>query len=161
MTKGAVIALPLIVALVSACSGGDPSIADQLGDSIFGEAPPVPEIDTDAAIEGRVVYQANCSQCHGADLEGADDWMTADEQGRLPPPPMDSSGHTWHHSDQLLADIIANGSPDPSSAMVGFGDRLSAAEIAAILAFFKTRWGPDERRFQWTVTWQELERAAP
>ena len=147
--------------LAASCSAGQATVADQLGDSIFGEPPPVPNIDMAAAADGEVLYQAHCAVCHGSNLEGAADWMISDDQGRLPPPPMDSSGHTWHHSDQLLTDIVLNGSPDPESAMRGFEDRLSDGDIAAILAFFKTRWGTDERQFQWTVTWQELQWATP
>jgi len=87
--------------------------------------------------------------------------MISDEQGCLPPPPRGSSGHTWHHSGQLLTDTITNDSRDPESAMSGFDDRLSDDDIAAILAFLKTRWGTDERQFRWTVTWQERQWATP
>ena len=158
MSRTPVIASVVLATLLSACASEQPTVAEQLGESIFGEAPAIPEIDRAAAAEGEVLYRANCAVCHGADLAGAPDWRVPDEKGRYKPPPMDSTGHTWHHSDQLLTDIVLNGSPDQKSAMRGFSDRLSTDDVAAILAFFKSRWGPDERRFQWTVTWQESQR---
>jgi mono/diheme cytochrome c family protein len=70
---------------------------------------------------------------------------------------MDSSGHTWHHSDHLLTEIVTNGSPDRRNAMHGFDERLSDDDIAAILGFLETRWATDERQFQWTVILHELQ----
>ncbi len=75
-----------------------------------------------------------------------------DANGVYPAPPHDASGHTWHHPDALLLEIIANGGSSPTSAMPGFGDKLSDQEMAAILAFIKSHWGPDELEFQAEVT---------
>jgi mono/diheme cytochrome c family protein len=68
--------------------------------------------------------------------------------GSLRPPPQDSSGHTWHHSDQLLVQIISEGSDFDKSTMPPFGLVLTEDEIRSILDFLKSTWGPDERRFQ-------------
>ena len=32
-------------------------------------------------------------------------------------PPHDSSGHTWHHSDQILLELIRGGSDFPQARM--------------------------------------------
>ncbi len=97
-----------------------------------GEAPAIPEIDQAAAADGEMLYQANCAVCHGADLAGAPDWKVPDENGQYKPPPMDSSGHTWHHSDQLLTDIVLNGSPDEKSAMRG----IYPSSLSYLIYFF-------------------------
>jgi len=68
--------------------------------------------------------------------------------------PYDASGHTWHHSDHLLLEIVAQGSEFPQCQMPIFGDQLSDEEIQAILEYIKKWWGPEERAFQWQVSWQ-------
>ena len=55
----------------------------------------------DDAVAGQVLYQENCASCHGANLEGEPDWRSPKEDGRLPAPPHDETGHTWHHGEGL------------------------------------------------------------
>lgn len=110
---------------------------------------------TNAVVErGGELYQANCASCHGADLSGAPNWKTPNEDGTYPAPPHDSSGHTWHHSDRVLIDIIRDGSDLPQSRMPAFGERLTDEDIGAILAFIKSSWGPQEEKYQSQVTEQ-------
>lgn len=51
---------------------------------------------------GERVYRQHCAACHGAQLQGPPDWRTPGADGRLPAPPHDANGHTWHHPDALL-----------------------------------------------------------
>ena len=102
---------------------------------------------------GRQVYLQNCASCHGANAEGASNWMEPDARGNLPPPPHDDTGHTWRHSDAELAEIIRDGMRDifnktPELTMPPFEDRLSDAEITAVIAYFKSLWSEEHRRFQ-------------
>ena len=112
----------------------------------------VPSLDSAAVAHGAEIYSAYCAACHGADLAGAEDWKTRNADGSFKPPPQDSSGHTWHHSDQLLIDLISNGVEFPESRMPTFGDVLTASEIRAVLEFFKSNWADEERAFQWEMT---------
>lgn len=115
--------------------------------------PPVPTLNPAAVAQGGSLYARNCAKCHGANLEGAPDWKRPLADGSYPPPPHDNSGHTWHHPDSLLARIVANGGdPAYNSKMPAFGAELSDKEISAILEFIKSKWGADERQFQWWVT---------
>ncbi|MFD1912618.1 MULTISPECIES: c-type cytochrome [Paracoccaceae] len=54
---------------------------------------------------GQQLYADNCASCHGASLEGQPDWRRRLDTGRMPAPPHDDSGHTWHHSDRMLFQI--------------------------------------------------------
>ena len=65
--------------------------------------------DASVLATGAVVYQKHCAACHGAHLEGQPRWRERDAQGRMPAPPHDASGHTWHHPDRLLFDITKQG----------------------------------------------------
>lgn len=119
--------------------------------------PPAPTFDAAQVSQGRQVYQANCAVCHGAKAEGAPNWMTPDATGNFPPPAHDDSGHTWHHSDRVLYEMIRDGMSDPLRPnsplrMPAWGNRLSDAEIRAVIAYFKSLWSPENREFQWEQT---------
>lgn len=101
--------------------------------------------------EGAAIYAQQCAACHGVDLEGQPNWRQMDENGRLPAPPHDETGHTWHHSDALLFAITkfgtakAAGLEDYESDMPAYEGVLTDAEIVAVLSFIKSRW-PSEVR---------------
>jgi mono/diheme cytochrome c family protein len=93
---------------------------------------------------GSAIYAANCASCHGDQLRGQPSWKERKPDGKLPAPPHDATGHTWHHPDQQLFDIIKRGVaaivPNYQTDMVGFGDKLSDPDIWAVLAYIKSRW---------------------
>ncbi len=70
---------------------------------------PLSTLDPPLLSQGATLYQQYCATCHGANLEGAPDWKKPLADGSLPPPPHDDSGHTWHHPDFLLLQIMAQG----------------------------------------------------
>ena len=94
---------------------------------------------------GQRIYSEHCASCHGVDLEGEQNWRSLKASGRLPAPPHDETGHTWHHPDWQLfritklgpAEIVGDGY---ESDMPGFADVLTDKEIWATLAFIKSRW---------------------
>jgi mono/diheme cytochrome c family protein len=102
----------------------------------------------DAALvaRGAAVYARECAACHGAKLEGQPDWRKRRTDGRLPAPPHDESGHTWHHPDAVLFAIIKQGLVPPyapkdyTSDMPAYVGRLADDEIWAVLAFIKSYW---------------------
>lgn len=104
------------------------------------------------AQEGRILYEEYCAACHGLALEGQPDWMTRNEEGRLPAPPHDETGHTWHHSDRQLLEVIRDGLgaivPGYESDMPAFGDELSDAQILSILDYLKEHWPERQREYQ-------------
>jgi len=99
---------------------------------------------------GGRLYAQQCAACHGAKLEGQADWRRRLPNGRLPAPPHDESGHTWHHPDHVLFAITKNGVVPPhapsnyESDMRGFGGKLSDDEIWAVLAYIKSHWRASE-----------------
>lgn len=115
---------------------------------------------------GEVLYNANCSTCHGGPTGGT--MMDY-------PPRHNANGHTWHHPDCELTQIIREGgdemtqamremmAPPNAPTMQPFKDRLSTDEITAVLAFIKTMWTPDEREEQALITQEQCTtaRSAP
>ena len=104
--------------------------------------------DAELVARGAVVYQQSCMACHGANLEGQPNWQRPNADGTLPAPPHDASGHTWHHSDEILFEITKWGSASVAgsnfkSAMPVYADILEDSDIWAVLAFIKSRWPPE------------------
>ena len=111
--------------------------------------PPVQPETVDVAA-GEELYAENCASCHGANLEGQENWRSQGPDGVLPAPPHDDTGHTWHHGDALLFKYtkvggkaaLAEQGLEFKSGMPGFSETLSDQEIWNILAFIKSTW-PD------------------
>lgn len=98
--------------------------------------------------KGQRLFQTNCAVCHGKQGEGAPNWRKPDENGKNPAPPLNGSGHTWHHSHKALANVIRNGTGKIGGNMPAWKDKLSAQEINDILTWAKAQW-PDEIYSAW------------
>lgn len=101
---------------------------------------------------GSRVYAEQCASCHGVNLEGQPDWKRLGPDGRLPAPPHDETGHTWHHDDATLFKLTKHGlaamlGPDSKyeSNMPAYDGVLSDEEIVAVLSYIKLRWPADVR----------------
>ncbi len=99
---------------------------------------------------GARIYNQNCAACHGAKLEGQANWRVRQPNGRLPAPPHDADGHTWHHDDETLFSLTKFGpaalvGTEYESNMPAYKDILTDGEIWAVLAYIKSKW-PAELR---------------
>jgi mono/diheme cytochrome c family protein len=106
--------------------------------------------DVALVARGQAVYAQHCASCHGARREGQPDWRERKPDGKLPAPPHDDSGHSWHHADVQLFGITKFGlepyAPKGyASDMPAFKDALPDADIWAVLAYIKSRWSPENR----------------
>lgn len=117
--------------------------------------------DADQLAMGQQVYAEACASCHGAELEGQPNWRVRQANGRLPAPPHDETGHTWHHADQQLFEITKQGvaalAPEGyESDMPAFAETLSDDEIRAVLAYIRSTW-PAEIRAQQELRTQRYQ----
>ena len=70
--------------------------------ALAGCAPAEPDGEAQTA-RGEELYQAHCVECHGGATGGA---MTDI------PPRHNAEGHTWHHGDCELVDMVLDGMPE-------------------------------------------------
>jgi len=102
--------------------------------------------DATVVAKGKSIYAAHCASCHGDTLQGEPNWQQRGDDGMLPAPPHDRSGHTWHHPDEMLFEITKYGpaallqDPNYRSAMPGYDGVLTDAEIVAALSYIKSEW---------------------
>ena len=69
---------------------------------------------------------------------------------KLPAPPHDETGHTWHHPDRLLFELTKFGpaalvGADYETNMPAYENQLSDDDIIASLSYIKSKW-PEEVR---------------
>ena len=94
--------------------------------------------------QGMELYTNNCASCHMGNLTGNPEWKSGvDDDGQRLPPPLNGTGHTWHHAPQQLFDIIRYGykktNPNYQGKMLG-NENLTDDEIWSILEYIKTMW---------------------
>ncbi len=98
--------------------------------------------------KGSTVFQLNCASCHKANAEGTLNWKTTDNQGKLPPPPLNGTAHAWHHDKETLTYTIREGGVRLGGTMPAFKDKLSGSDIEAAISYFQSKW-PEELYQKW------------
>ncbi len=131
----------------------------------FEDKPLADPNDPQQVTRGKSVYVQHCAFCHGVRLEGQPNWRERLPSGRMPAPPHDASGHTWHHPDAMLFGMIKYGlvpgkyaPPGYQSDMQAFGGVLSDEQIWAVLAYIKSSWPEKIRRAQADITRESRQR---
>ena len=101
---------------------------------------------------GKIIYQNNCISCHQVNLVGVENWKELDEDGHRKSPPLNGTGHTWHHDDATLHNIIKYGLvklvKNYQGKMLGFEDKLKDKDIDSVLAYIKSFWPDDMYQHQ-------------
>ena len=111
------------------------------------------KLDSDKIRRGKVVYQTNCATCHGANGESTPGWRNKGPNGKYPPPPLNGSAHTWHHSTATLEKMIREGSPPGMGGMPAWENKLTTQEIDDVIVWITSIW-PDEI---YSIWYQEIE----
>lgn len=95
---------------------------------------------TPATRSGAEIFAETCVVCHGERGQGGVG------------PPLDATGHAWHHPDQQMRDWIENGKLGFGSSMPAYGDRLTPEEIASVMEYIRSLWTEEQRRLQADIT---------
>ena len=133
---------------------------------VFATAAQAQAIDPARILPGQQLYASNCAACHGANLQGQPDWKHRLATGRMPAPPHDVTGHTWHHSDRDLlnltklgvAAVVGNGY---ESDMPAFAGKVSDDDIKAVLEYIKSTWPKRAQASQAAITAADVAQNSP
>ncbi len=101
-----------------------------------------------SVMSGAKLYQNNCSTCHGPTGQGDANWRTPGPDGKFRPPPLNGSGHMWHHPLPVLLSTIRDGSIAQGGSMPAWKEKLSETEMVDIIAWLQSKW-PKEVLEQW------------
>ena len=137
--------VPVVTILLVGC-GSDEDHAKNTGASSLVLA----QRNTDEATiqRGLQLYRSNCASCHGSEGQGAPNWQQVGPDGKWPAPPLNGTGHAWHHPQKALVRTIKQGTQGIGGNMPAWGSKLSDSEIDAIIVWFQSRW-PDELYQAW------------
>lgn len=97
---------------------------------------------------GGKLYQTNCASCHGAQAQGEPNWRQPRADGLNSAPPLNGSGHAWHHPKKMLLRTIKYGTPGGKGRMQPWKDKLNDQQIGDITAWFISKW-PKEVYASW------------
>ncbi len=145
-----------LVSLLAACgkqTDNAPVPASQSrAQSEPGSGPAAAEVkrnmDFASVTRGGRLFAQHCADCHGARAEGAANWRKQDAAGKFPPPPLDGTGHAWHHSIKVLKMTIRDGTGKLGGTMPAWGDKLSEQDMTDLINWIQSRW-PDDIYATW------------
>lgn len=104
--------------------------------------------DFNQVTRGGRLFQEYCAGCHGVDAEGAANWRQKGADGKYPAPPLNGTGHAWHHPEKVLLMTIRDGTARLGGSMPAWGDKLSEQDMRDIIAWFQAKW-PEEIYAEW------------
>lgn len=147
------------VAVLAACERGTPSSSTL--SSASPSSPLVafskqPRANDEPVQRGSALYVQYCQACHAVGGVGAANWRKMDADNMYPPPPLDASGHAWHHSSRVLRQFILEGSQPGQGRMPAWRGKLSDGDVADLILWMQSLW-PDEIY----GAWQRMEQSSP
>lgn len=114
-----------------------------------GQTSPLRWYTLEQVERGASLYAEHCARCHGRRAEARADWRQPEAGNSHPPPPLNGTAHAWHHPMPILRRMILEGGAPLGGRMPAFGDKLTAEEVEAVIAWFQSLW-PDEVYAAWT-----------
>lgn len=143
-------AYPIVLVAIlslSACSKQDGQVAT--GKSTAIQEVSVMRNQNAAQIQrGHRLFEQNCAACHGTNAQGAANWTRPDSDGKYPPPPLNGTGHAWHHPKRALISTIQHGTIRLGGNMPAWQDKLSIQDSEDIITWFQSLW-PNELYAAW------------
>jgi len=156
-----ILAVLLAGLMLSACDKAPDPVAAEMPVSVDSSADTAPldrNLSPAQIVRGRVIYEKNCMECHGANGKGQPgDWRIRDADGKYPPPPLDDNAHAWHHPTAVLMEAIRDGSPGGEGNMPAWKGKLSEREMQDTVVYIKSLWSDPVYRLWMKMEQQSLE----
>jgi mono/diheme cytochrome c family protein len=99
---------------------------------------------------GAGLYRKFCQECHGVNGQGENPLtpMGGSKPGGSKPgggylaPALNERGHAHHHPPDVLYGYLRNGSPAADSPMRSLRDKMTEADMQAVLGYVWSLWPP-------------------
>ncbi len=137
--------------LLAGCNNPPPGTIESAG------AMPVRQYDGAQLARGKALFQANCAVCHGAGAQGAFNWRVAGPDGKYLPPPLNGTGHAWHHPRAALKQTIRQGTLALGGNMPSWQDKLSEQDIDDLIAWFQSLWSDEVYQAWWEIDQRAMQ----
>jgi mono/diheme cytochrome c family protein len=92
---------------------------------------------------GDPIFVQYCASCHGKGGQGSFTWRQPQADGSYPPPPLNGTGHAWHHPISALGSQIKFGAPGGGGKMPAFSQTLSDQDVIDVIAWFQDKWSDE------------------
>ncbi len=142
--------LALTVLALAGCG----QVAGPEGDGAIISGPAKRVVNAEQVAQGAALYTAHCAVCHGDKAQGTENWRRTGPDGKYPPPPLNGTGHAWHHPTEVLLEVILDGSMGDGN-MPAWRGKLSESQSRAIVAWLQTLWSDEVY-----AVWYEIESQA-
>jgi len=112
---------------------------------------PIRSSDTERIARGAELFRRHCAVCHGAGAEGVPDWRVRNADGTFPPPPLNGTGHAWHHPWADLKHTIQYGTAALGGNMPPWQGVLSEQEAEDVILWFQSLWSDEVYEAWWEI----------
>lgn len=148
----------VLISLILGCSDESSSLIDNATAPTISDqsAMAVRNLDKSQIERGAAIYAANCIACHGQNGEATPDWRKAGADGKYPPPPLNGTAHTWHHSTEVLKKTILKGTPPELGSMPAWEDKLTEQQVDDVIVWIISLW-PDEIYDVWYKNFEHVD----
>ena len=112
---------------------------------------PLRNLDPERIARGAEVFRQHCVVCHGADAQGAENWRVRNADGTFLPPPLNGTGHAWHHPWADLKRTIQQGTAALGGNMPPWQGVLSEQDTEDVILWFQSLWSDEVYAAWWEI----------
>lgn len=112
---------------------------------------PLRNLDPERIARGAELFRRHCVVCHGADAQGAENWRVRNADGTFLPPPLNGTGHAWHHPWADLKRTIQQGTAALGGNMPPWQGVLSEQDTEDVILWFQSLWSDEVYAAWWEI----------
>lgn len=132
-------------------SAGLALLLSACGDPVPPQTAPIRNFDATRIARGAELFRQHCVVCHGAGAEGTDNWRVRNPDGTFPPPPLNGTGHAWHHPWEDLKRTIQHGTAALGGNMPAWQAILTEQQTEDVLLWLQSLWSDEVYAAWWEI----------
>lgn len=112
---------------------------------------PLRNLEPERIARGAELFRRHCVVCHGAAAQGAENWRVRNADGTFLPPPLNGTGHAWHHPWADLKRTIQQGTAALGGNMPPWQGVLSEQDTEDVILWFQSLWSDEVYAAWWEI----------